>query len=262
MKHVQAIKNIVSQGQFEEAHRALEDLLELGPHNFEALKLKAALYEHVGRFEEEEMVWRRVIEIDTQDEDAISYFQRSQKEDQEHYYFTDPLPGGGRRFLAYPRALITVSISGLVGCVAFLILTRTGSQALTQSPVSLLVAFLMLVASPWLLIVYLYVRTIRSINITSAGFEVTTRFKSFTYPWAAIQDIYLAHSEDPLTHELRLVVLPQEKLKPSLCIDFGESTSAVRARRHLMHEIRDHYQNIRYETLTTLALDGKSLLRF
>lgn len=262
MKHVQAIKQIVSQGQFLEAHRALEDLLELGPNNMEALKLKAALYEHVGRFEDEELVWRRIIEIDNQDEDAIAYFQRSQLEDREHYYFTDPLPGGGRRFLAYPRALITVSFSGLMGCVAFLILTRTGGQNLTQSPAALLAAFLLLVVSPWILIVYLYMKTIRSINITSAGLEVTTRFKSHLYPWSSIQDIYLAHSEDPLTHELRLVVMPQEKLKPSLSIDFGESTSAVRARRHLLHEIRDHYQNIRYETLTTLSLDRKSLLRF
>lgn len=262
MKHVQAIKKIVSEGQFQEAHLALEDLLELGPNNLEALKLKAALYEHVGRFEEEEQVWRRIIEIDTQDEDAINFFQRSQLEDREHYYFTDPLPGGGRRFLAYPRALITVSFSGLVGCVAFLMLTRTGGQNLTQSPAALVSAFLMLVVSPWVLIVYLYLKTIRSINITAAGLEVITRFKTHLYPWNTIQDIYLAHSEDPLAHELRLVVLSQEQLLRPLSIDFGESTSAVRARRHLVHEIRDHYQNIRYETISTLSLDRKRLLRF
>lgn len=262
MRHVNAIKEIVAKGQFEEAHLALTDLLELGPHNLDALKLKAALFEHVGRFEDEDLVWRRIIEIDQEDDDAIQFFQRSQLEDREHYYFTDPLPGGGRRFLAYPRALIGVSFAGLIGCVMFLLLTRSGAQLLASSPGAVLTAFLMLVVSPWFAIIYLYVRTIRSINITAAGLEVTTRFKSFHYPWSSIRNIYLAHSADPMTHELRLLVLPHAVEIPSLSIDFGEGTSAVRARRHLMHEIRDHFQDIRYERLNTVPVARKGTLKF
>ncbi len=262
MKHVNAIKEIVAQGQFEEAHEALADLLELGPHNMDALKLKAALFEHVGRFEDEDIVWRRIIEIDGEDEDAIQFFQRSQLEDREHYYFTDPLPGGGRRFLAYPRALIGVSFAGLIGCVMFLLLTRSGSQILANSPSGVLFAFLMLVVSPWFAIIYLYVRTIRSINITKTGLEVSTRFKTFLYPWTSISNIYLAHSPDPLRHELRLVVLANEPAIPSLNIDFGEGTSAVRARRHLLQGIRDHFHDVRYERLSTVPLQRKGILKF
>lgn len=262
MKHVNAIKEIVAKGQFEEAHLALTDLLELGPHNMDALKLKAALFEHVGRFEDEDIVWRRIIDIDNEDEDAIQFFQRSQQEDREHYYFTDPLPGGGRRFLAYPRTLVGVAFAGLIGCVMFLLLTRSGAQLLGASPSGVLLAFLMLVVSPWFAIIYLYVRTIRSINITAAGLEVTTRFKSFHYPWASIGNIYLAHSADPMTHELRLMVLPREGARPSLSIDFGEGTSAVRARRHLIHEIRDHFKDIRYERLSTVPVERKGILKF
>ncbi len=262
MRHVNAIKDIVAEGRFEEAHRALEDLLELGPNNLEALKLKAALFEHVGRFEEEWMVWRRILESDNEDEDAIDFFQRTQLEDREHYYFTDPLPGGGRKFLTYPRALVTVSFIGLIGCVCFLLLTRSGGGKLTQSPEILLATFLALVLSPWIAIIYLYVKTIRCINVSKSGFEVSTRFKSFTYAWPTISHIYLAHSENPDTPDLRLIVVPQDKSQPSLSIDFGEESSPVRARRHLVQEIRDHFQDIRYEALPDLPLDKKHLIRF
>jgi len=262
MKHVSAIKDIVAKGQFEEAHQALEDLLELGPNNMEALKLKAALFQHVGRFDEEENVWRRIIEVDHEDEEAIAYFQRSQLEDREHYYFTDPLPGGGRRFLAYPRALVSVSFVGLLGCVSFLLLTRTSGENLTRSPLVLFAAFALLVLSPWIAIIYLYLRTLRSINVTSPGFEVTTRFKNFLYPWTAIKQIYLAHSDNPETSDLRLIIVPQDNTQPPMSIDFGEDTSAVRARRHLLQEIRDYHHDIRYGTLTTAPVDRKGVLKF
>ena len=48
----------------------MEQLLELGPNNVQALKLMASLYVHQGRFDEEEQVWRRV-EIDNEDDEAI-----------------------------------------------------------------------------------------------------------------------------------------------------------------------------------------------
>jgi tetratricopeptide (TPR) repeat protein len=262
MKHVNHIRKIVEQGRLDEAHKAIEDLLELGPKNLEALKLKAALFEHVGRFEDEENMWRRIIEIDNEDEDAIRYFQKAQIEDREHYYFTDPLPGGGRRFLAYPRTLVSVSFIGLIGCVSFLLLTRVNGQMIVQSPMLLLAAFALMVVSPWLAIIYLYVRTIRSINVTSSAIEVATRFKTIRYAWPDIQQICLAHSGEPEAGELKLVIVPREKDAQPVTIDFAESTSAVRARRHLIQEIRDYFHDIRYESLDSIPLDRKSTRRF
>lgn len=262
MKHVTQIRKIVENGQFEEAHQAIEDLLELGPKNIEALKLKAALFDHVGRFDEEETIWRRIVEVDNEDDEAIQYFLKAQLEDREHYYFTDPLPGGGRRFLAYPRTLVTVSLIGLVGCVSFLFMTRSQALPLTSSPYLIISAFLLLVVSPWLAIVYLYIRTIRSINITSSALEVSTRFKTYRYAWPDIQQICLAHSGEPTAGELKLVILPREKATAPISIDMGEATSAVRARRHLIHEIRDYFQDISYEELDSLAIDKRSVRRF
>lgn len=237
--------------------------MELGPHNVEALKLKAALFSHVGRFEDEELAWRRIIEIDNEDEDAIHYFQGAQLEDREHYYFTDALPGGGRRFLAYPRALVSVSFIGLVGCVSFLLFTRTsGNSLIGQSPALLLSAFSLMVVAPWVAIIYLYVKTIRHVSVSQQGFEVATRFRTIAYPWREIERISLAYSDDLETSELKLVVVPRDKALASLSIDFTEAKSSVRARRYLLTEIRDYFQNIHHDPSSTLKLDPKALLRF
>jgi len=262
MRHINTIKKIVADGQFEEAHTALEDLLEMGPQNVEAIKLKAALFAHVGRFDEEEIAWRRVIEIDNEDDDAIEYFLTSQMEDREFYYFTDALPGGSRRYLAYPRALVSVSLLGLMGCVAFLALTRMGSPVLTESPALLLGTFLLTVVSPWFAIVYMYAKTIRSVTLSPDGFEVSTRIKKIMVPWKEIDRILLAHSDDLETSQLQLVVVPKDNGIPSISVDMTAATSAVRARRHLLSEVRDHFAKIEFEAARKIPLNSKNHRRF
>jgi tetratricopeptide (TPR) repeat protein len=63
MKHVTSIKKIIESGDREEAQQAIDNLLELGPNNLEALKLKAMLYSSEGRFSEEAQVWHRVLQV-------------------------------------------------------------------------------------------------------------------------------------------------------------------------------------------------------
>ncbi len=262
MKHINTIKKIVADGNFEEAHSALENLLEMGPSNVEAMKLKAALFAHVGRFEEEELAWRRIIDIDNEDEDAIEFYQNAQIEDREHYYFTDALPGGGRRYLAYPRALITVSFVGLIGCVTFLMLTRAGSPIITNGPMILFTTFLATVISPWFAILYMYAKTIRAIQISREGFEVSTRLKRMFLSWKDIERIVLAHSDDLENSTLKLVVLPKDREAKPISVDLTAETTAVRARRHLLAEMRDYCQNIDHEAYSRLALNPKNLRRF
>ncbi len=262
MRHINNIKKIVADGQFEEAHTALEDLLEMGPSNVEAIKLKAALFAHAGRYDEEELAWRRIIDIDNEDEDAIEYFMASQIEDREYYYFTDALTNGSRRYLAYPRALVSVSLLGLMGCVAFLGLTRAGMPALNDSPLLLFATFLATVVTPWFAIVYMYAKTIRSITLSSDGFEVSTRMKKIMVPWKEIDRILLAHSDDLETSQLQLVVVPKDNGIPSIAVDMTAATSAVRARRHLLSEMRDHFPKIEHEASGRIPLNLKNHRRF
>lgn len=262
MRHISSIKKIVAEGQFEEAHSALENLLEMGPSNVEAIKLKAALFAHVGRFDEEEAAWRRIIDIDNEDEEAIQYYRGAQLEDREHYYFTDALPSGGRRYLAYPRALVSVSFVGLIGCVAFLCLTRVGAPLLSGNPELLFATFLATVVSPWFAIIYMYAKTIRAISLTTDGFEVATRMKKIMLPWKEIDRILLAYSDDLETSHLNLVLLPKNDGMASISIDMTPATSAVRARRHLLAEVKERFDKVEHEALSRISLNAKNHRHF
>src|SRR4051812_29827081 len=123
MLHVKQIRAVIEAGEADQAHQALDQLLALGPNNTDALKLRASLLEHEGRFAAEAKIWEKIAVIDREDADAVAFLLRRQLEDREHFYFTDDVPGGGRRFMAYPRRLINHSALGLAGCVGFLVAT-------------------------------------------------------------------------------------------------------------------------------------------
>ncbi len=80
---VKDIQDAIDRGQFDEAHGALEELLRLGPKNLEALKKKAALFSFEGKFSEEGAVWRKILEVDPEDKEAVDYFHRSFIEERE-----------------------------------------------------------------------------------------------------------------------------------------------------------------------------------
>lgn len=262
MRHVKAIQQLVESGQLNEAHDALEDLLAIGPNNIEALKLLASLYRHQGRFEDEEQVWRRTFEVDQEDEDVLDYFQKVQIEDREHYYFTDILPDGGRRFLAYPRSLVNISIVGLLGCLAFLFLTRlSGEEEMINSPGAVLVSFCILVVSPWIGIIYTWARSLRSVEITRGALEVATRFRAYRFRWDEIDRICLAYSNELYDGGLKLVILPRQSDQPKVAIDFSEKGSSIRARRHLINEIKDFHSLISHEEIESLGLSRRSMVQ-
>lgn len=155
MKHVRDIRNMVEQGEHNAAHEALDHLLDLGPKNTEALKLKSTLYAVEGRFEEEAQVWEKIITEDQDDLDALYFFQRRHLEERESFYFTDILPGGGRRFLAHPRALINASLGGLFGCALFLLVSSYAQKYyILASPFVSFSCFLIFVIVPWVFIIY------------------------------------------------------------------------------------------------------------
>lgn len=261
MKNLNAIKKIVTDGHFSEAHAAIEDLLEFGPKNVEAIKLKAALYAHVGRFEEEEMAWRRVIEIDNEDEDAIEFYQGLQLEDSERHYFTDPLPHGGRRYLAYQKTLIYSMWAALIGCGGFLMFLRN-QVSTPDTAMQLLGVFIGFLATAIVAISYFYVRVIRAIHVTRDGLEVSTHVKNHMYPWKEIDQLYLAHSDDLETGTLAMVIIPKDSAMPTLSVNMTASQTSVMARRHLLAEVRDYFPAVRYEALSRVPLNTKNHRRF
>ena len=243
MKHVEAIKNLLEEGDTTEAQSALENLLALGPNNVEALKIKATIYASEGRFEEEEKTWYQILEINNEDEDAIEYIQQRQVD----FYFTDDLPGGGRRFLAYPKMLVRVSLLGLIGCVSFLSLTKLSDDRVFQlSPSLIMLAFMVLVISPWVGIIYVWLKSLRNITVHRGYIEVSTRLKNLDYKWDDLERLCLIHSATPLDPNLRLVLIPKDKEQRPIELDLNDGSSAIRARNILVREISQFSERLEY----------------
>lgn len=254
MRHVIKIKEMLDNGERDEAKNALETLLALGPGNMEALKLKARIFANEGRFNDEEKVWIRILEIDREDEDAIHYILRRQIEDREHYYFTDHVAGGGRRFLAYPRALVKISLMGLIGCISFLTLTRLSAQyPLLAQPAVILGAFCAMVMSPWVAIIYTYLRSLRTVTVSRQGVELTTRLKSFRFQWNELKQVILAHSTNHDEPHLQLVLVPVDTSHRTITVDLNEDSTSIRARTHLVQELINYCPQLALESDTQLT---------
>lgn len=263
MLHVKQIRTIVDEGKTVEAHDALDQLLALGPSNLEALKLRARLFEFEGRFGDEAKTWERIGSLDREDPDAQIYVARKQLEDREHFYFTDDLPGGGRRFMAYPRPLINASAMGLMGCIAFLLTTRLASALpWLNDPAVMLGLFGLFVVTPWVAIVVSYFRSMRSVAVSQHGFTIATRVRQLTYKWAEVERVCLARSAVADHFGLSLIVIPKDTALPPVEIDLSQGSTAIRARSYLVREIARAFQEPEYASRDSLPLDGKKLASY
>ena len=263
MRHVAHIKKIVEEGQRDEALVAIENLLYLGPKNLEALKLKALIFASEGKFEDETQVWLRILQIDNEDVDAIEFFLRKQHEDREHFYFTDPIANGGRRYLAYPRKMFTAALLGLFGCGVFVTISRMSTvYPVLGRPTTLLSAFGILVLLPWIAIMWSWARSLKSLSVISQGITAQTRFKSLAYKWTDLNEVVLANDGNPYDPTLWLVIRPNDIAATPLLIDLSEASSSLRARSHLIRDVMQLAPQFRFAPLASLGLNLKKTKSF
>lgn len=269
MQHVKQIREIVSRGETNAAHDALDNLLALGPKNTEALKLRASLYEREGRFGEELQIWNKIMLVDQEDPDLLSYVARRQTEEREHFYFTDDLPDGGRRYRAYPRSLVRMSMYGFSGCITFLLVSRLASDlpALTQLSQShqaliMLGLFLVMVMGPWLGIMYIFLNMLMSLSISRSGIEFRTSLSRISIPWPNMDKVLLLHDLTGEEARLRLLFIPKDKSLRAVEIDLGPETTCIRARSYLVNEITRVFKEPHYMPASRLDLTDRHLSRF
>jgi hypothetical protein len=260
MMHVKQIKEIIADGRTEDAHSALEELLVLGPKNTEALKLRASLYAMEGRFTDEGRIWQRIAEIDNEDPDAITYYTQRQLEDREHFYFTDDLAGGGRKFLAYPRKLVNASVIGLFGCVAFLLASRAAlSYPQLSDPYVMLGLFTLLVALPWVGLLATYFRSLRSVSVTSKGIALASRMTTRQISWSEVEKLALVRIGNPEDPGLTLIVVPKKSDDPLLSIDLSQSSTCIRARSHFVRELSRMFAEPEYLNWDALGAGSRKV---
>ena len=68
---------MLAENKRDEAMEALENLLYLGPQNIEALSIKAKILRQQGKFEDEYNIWKKIFDIDPENEDAHFYFEKN-----------------------------------------------------------------------------------------------------------------------------------------------------------------------------------------
>jgi hypothetical protein len=264
MLHVKEIREIIDAGKNDEAHDALGLLLQFGPSNIEALKLRAQLFAFEGRFGAEAEVWDRIGTLDREDTDAVAYFLRKQLEDREHFYFTDDIAGGGRRFMAYPRGLVNAAAMGLVGCFAFLLTSRMTPRfpVLGEAPV-MLSLFCLFVMVPWVAILWSWLRGVKAVVVDNQGITVATRLKRHVLRWSDIGRVALAREMSAKGYpRLTLVMIPKVDASQVLEVDLNHDSTAIRARSHLIREITRLHKEPEYAQRGTLGLDGRSVATF
>ncbi|MFK7871879.1 MAG: hypothetical protein AB8C84_01730 [Oligoflexales bacterium] len=238
MKHVNEIENMIAEGLYEDSHDALDTLLSLGPQNVNALKLRAQLYAFEGKFQDEMVTWRHIIEVDREDEEAILWFQEQLLEEREGFVFTDEIPSGGRRFITYPRSLIHWSMIGLVGCASFVLLTQSSdTYPIIMNTTFILSAFSILVILPLIFIFACFVRSLQNIDITPDGVTAATRLKTWRYEWGQIKKVHLSYTTHHLSQCLYLIFEPHDISQPALRIDLTPDKTSVRTRSLLINEI-------------------------
>ncbi len=252
------IEKYVDAGDFPAAYAALEELLELGPKNTHALRLKAMLFGYEGRFREESKLWQKIITLDPEDEFAIAYFRRSMQEERENEYFTDLLPSGGIRFLVTPKAIIHTSFFGLMGCALFLTLANFSHRyPFLATPWVSFAFFSVLVILPWLFIVSAYIRSVKEIVIDREAIHVRTRTKDYQLSWAAVDGVILAHRLPPVSASaLSLLLVPKDPEQVPFEINISQN-SFIRAPSFFVREVVRVFQEPKYATWNHLKLPKK-----
>ncbi len=243
------IRKIVDQGEYSEAFVALEELLEMGPYNIEALKLKALVYRQQGRYQEEFLVWQEIIEYYPDDEDSAEFFEKNYIEEKERFYFTEELPGGGRRFVIHPKALVNSSLFGLIGCLLFLLISNYSRKyVFLANPTFSFVCFLVLVLTPWAFILYNYLKAPCEIHLTYRGISVVSRMGRTELRWEDIAGIHLAHQVYSNQAGLSMVFVPYDRRHRAIEIDLANESSVLKAKSFFIRETCRFYGQMTYSS--------------
>lgn len=252
--NVAVIQQKAESGDLEGAHSALDTLLEMGPNNIEAIKLRARLYQVTGHFTQEALMWEKIAQLAKDDDDLFDYLLRRQNEDRENFYFTDSLPSGGKRFLAYPRHMIKAATLGLLGCLTFLTMARLGQRfPILNHPFVMLGSFFSLVLAPWLGIMWSYGRSLRYVAVGMEGVEVATRFRVHRLPRNEVSKVIVAHDDRKDKWQLKLIVVTKDNTLPCFEIDFNENSTPIRARSYFVRELMRFYGEPEYSTIPEVA---------
>lgn len=249
IEKIEKIKFLMDEGKLIEAQIALELFLDLGPNNLEALKLKALLYSQKGLFQKEYETWVQIANLDPEDLDTHNYFDLHFLEEKEKFYFTDVIPGGGRRFLLHPEALLEACGTGFVSCLTFLILGQIPLLSYFLSIPTISFFFIgVFVVLPWVGILKAYLKMPADIWVTPIGFAVSSRLQKFEISWSEVEEIFVVYTPSKHSFSLEIFIIPKNRNTEFVRIEISRDRSIVKARRFFIMEMLYYFKEIKYKT--------------
>lgn len=259
MQHVKQIQDLIKSSRTSEAHAALDQLLELGPSNIDALKLRAYLYSSEGRFGREDEIWHQIMTLDSEDEDAHEYWYYRQFEDQEHMLFTEPFTGGCR-YVGQPRHLVFFAFLGLIGCATFLLLGYLSPKyPILQHGWFAIGLFVSLIIMPWIGVFWSFVRGIKDILVTEDGIMIQTRLSTYRYLWGDLESVAILRGHDIEAAELFLMIKPRGLGSTPILVNIGQP-SHIRARRFLVAQIEKTYEGLVFCSFADTNIDRQTAI--
>jgi hypothetical protein len=250
MNSIAHIKELIEKGETSKALGHLENILFLGPKNIEALKLKAFILRAQGHFEEEEILWSKILSFDREDTDAMEYFYSRHLEERENFYFTDPLPQG-RRYLGSSRALLIAGFSLFCGSFVFLWLAQIFGKSYQNIQIGI---FFVLVCLPFFGMLWSYLFSLRHVLIHEKGLLFKTLFRSYGYLWDDISSVHLTYNlKNHKNIKLYLVFIPKAPTQKPIRLDVTQDRASIRSRKLFLKDLKTYFGPI-------LPMDQESML--
>jgi hypothetical protein len=262
MRHVAEARRLMEVGKSREALDVLDNLLGLAPRNHEALRLKAALLDAQGRFDESLLILRDLSRFDGLSDEALRDLERRTLEEREVSVYSELTPEG-RWYLAFPPSQLWISLYGFLGCAFFLIVGPwlIGDDTAAALPrIGLL--FSVFVALPWLALVVVHMVGIKRILVGLNELKICTRFRERIIPWESVTSATLEHHVTTGGGQLYLVLRGRAQGSDSqpaselARLNVSARRSVVRARRHFVRSILTHVDVVSYVILEPNSKSG------
>ena len=242
MKHIHHIKEVLKSGDSRSAYDLLDNLLSLAPRNPEALRLKAKILDHWGRFDESLRVMHEMLKNKILNEDATLDLEKRHVEDKLALVYTDITPEG-KVFYPFPGFQIWVSLLGVLGCVLFLFLkpTEALSEEAFENMGKWVALFGVLVIFPWMLLVLTHFRGIKRVIVGPHSLKIIRGLKEKEIPWRDVGCLVVEYHNNPQLDHLKLQIFKsRENFEIWESLDISQKKSAIKARRHFLRALSAH----------------------
>jgi hypothetical protein len=216
----------------------LDDILNLSPRNFNAVKLKVEILEDLGLFEDVADLIREIAQIPDLSEE-MKHFLRSKLIEERVAQFYVEHVDEGPLFISPPAAGFWLALIGVFTSLFFITFSHFLLLQNSFNQDVLFFSFLLLVVLPWFLLMIVNKKTVHSYLINSNGIILNSFGKRWIYKWEDMKSILI---ESKIERQLksRKLSLKIELDDKKISIDLSSSSALFYCRKPFLKEFLKH----------------------